>query len=95
MPHGPGGLVGHPGGWKHRPEGWELEGKREVDAAEGVAHGELPPDMSQAEALSASEAELPAPDMTAAIRDRMIDLGEPGPADAPAQGTDSAGRGPA
>jgi hypothetical protein len=77
------------------PTPWEIAHQREADAGEGTGPGELPRGMSPAEALSAAEADLPAPDMRAALRDRAMDLGESGAAEAPGQGPARTGEGSA
>ena len=66
---------------KRRPTEWEDEAKRESDNLPGIDSPGVV--MSAAEDLAASQAELPAPDMGAALRDRAIDLAATGRADPP------------
>jgi hypothetical protein len=72
-----------PGRVTRHPTEWEDEEKRNSDALSAA-----PPEgpMSAAEALAASGAELPAPDMNAALRDRIIDLATTGRDDPPQDG---------
>jgi hypothetical protein len=66
---------------KRHPTEWEDEAKRESDNPPGIDSPGVV--MSAAEDLAASQAELPAPDMDAALRDRAIDLAATGRADPP------------
>ena len=72
-----------PGRLKRHPTEWEDEAKRSSDA---LTAGPPEEPMSAAEALAASGAELPAPDMNAALRDRTTDLAATGRDDPPQDG---------
>ena len=69
------------GSSKRRPTEWEAEETRESDNPPGSESPGVV--MSAADDLTASQAELPAPDMDAALRDRAIDLAATGRADPP------------